>query len=80
MGCELWYATYLTWSDVEHFSTCSELKTAANLLEIANSENITLIDGLSQELENLEKIFATADALEGLSALIEGRRPSYTNS
>ena len=56
------------------------LKTAANLLEIANSENITLIDGLSKELENLEKIFATADALEGLSALIEGRRPSYTNS
>tara|TARA_B100001250_G_scaffold58483_1_gene45479 strand:+ start:8287 stop:10365 length:2079 start_codon:yes stop_codon:yes gene_type:complete len=56
------------------------LKTAANLLEIANSENITLIDGLSQELENLEKIFTTADALEGLSALIEGRRPSYTNS
>jgi hypothetical protein len=39
-----------------------------------------LIDGLSQELENLEKIFTTADALEGLSALIEGRRPSYTNS
>ena len=56
------------------------LKTAANLLEIANSENIKLIDGLSQELENLEKIFTTADALEGLSALIEGRRPSYTNS
>jgi len=56
------------------------LKTAANLLEIANSENITLIDGLSQELENLEKIFTTADALEGLSALIEGRRPAYTNS
>ena len=56
------------------------LETAANLLEIANSENITLIDGLSQELENLEKIFTTADALEGLSALIEGRRPSYTNS
>jgi len=56
------------------------LKTAANLLEIANSENLTLIDGLSKELENLEKIFSTADALEGLSALIEGRRPSYTNS
>ena len=56
------------------------LKTAANLLEIANSENVTLIDGLSKELENLEKIFSTADALEGLSALIEGRRPSYTNS
>ena len=56
------------------------LKTAANLLEIANSENVTLIDGLSKELENLEKIFSTADALEGLSALIEGRRPSYNNS
>jgi hypothetical protein len=31
-------------------------------------------------LENLEKIFSTDDALEGLSALIEGRKPTYQNS
>lgn len=56
------------------------LEIAADLLEIANSENTSLTDGLSQELSNLERIFSTKDALEGLSSLIEGRRPSYTNS
>ena len=56
------------------------LEIAADLLEIANSENISLTDGLSQELSNLERIFSTKDAYEGLSSLIEGRRPSYTNS
>ena len=56
------------------------IEIAADLLEIANSENISLTDGLSQELLNLERIFSTKDAYEGLSSLIEGRRPSYTNS
>ena len=56
------------------------LEIAADLLEIANSENISLTDGLSRELSNLERIFSTKDAYEGLSSLIEGRRPSYTNS
>lgn len=56
------------------------LEIAANLLEIANSEDISLTDGLSEELSNLERIFSTKDTLEGLSSLIEGRRPSYTNS
>ena len=36
--------------------------------------------GLEGELRGLEGIFGSADALEGLSALIEGRRPSYTNA
>ena len=36
--------------------------------------------GLKSELEGLDVIFGTVDALEGLSALIEGRRPSYSNS
>ena len=36
--------------------------------------------GLEGELGGLEEIFTTADAFEGLSALIEGRRPSYTNA
>jgi hypothetical protein len=35
---------------------------------------------LNKELSNLNTIFESEDALEGLSALIEGRRPSYTNS
>tara|TARA_Y100000741_G_C17774886_1_gene363150 strand:- start:61 stop:162 length:102 start_codon:yes stop_codon:yes gene_type:complete len=29
------------------------------------------------ELEKLESIFSTDDSLEGLSALIEGRKPNY---
>ena len=32
------------------------------------------------ELGKLEAIFSTDDALEGLSALIEGRKPTYQNS
>jgi hypothetical protein len=32
------------------------------------------------ELKGLEEIFGTSDALEGLAALIEGRRPNYTNA
>ena len=55
------------------------LKTAAELLEIANSNNISLTEGLSEELNYLEEIFSTNDALEGLSSLIEGRRPNYTD-
>jgi hypothetical protein len=42
--------------------------------------NTNLSDGLGQELGNLETIFSTNDALEGLSALIEGRKPTYQNS
>ena len=55
------------------------LKTAAELLEIANSNDISLTEGLSEELNYLEEIFSTKDALEGLSSLIEGRRPNYTD-
>lgn len=55
------------------------LKTAAELLEIANSNNISLTEGLSEELNYLEEIFSTKDALEGLSSLIESRRPNYTD-
>jgi enoyl-CoA hydratase/3-hydroxyacyl-CoA dehydrogenase len=61
------------------FTAPIALKTAAKLLEIANSEDIGLEDGLKEELINLELIFSTLDSLEGLSALIEGRRPKYIN-
>ena len=36
-------------------------------------------EGLQMELDGLHTIFSTKDALEGLSALIETRRPTYTD-
>ena len=36
-------------------------------------------EGLQMELDGLHTIFSTKDALEGLSALIENRRPTYTD-
>ena len=53
------------------------LRMASDLIDVADNTN--LVDGLSKELENLEMIFSTSDALEGLSALIEGRKPTYQN-
>ena len=56
-------------------------KLSANeLLNQAIETGEDLDAGLNKELSNLNKIFESEDALEGLSALIEGRRPSYTNS
>tara|TARA_B100000242_G_scaffold79918_1_gene52803 strand:+ start:3413 stop:5521 length:2109 start_codon:yes stop_codon:yes gene_type:complete len=54
------------------------LQMASDLIDAA--AETSLKQGLSQELDNLEKIFSTSDALEGLSALIEGRKPTYQNS
>ena len=45
--------------------------------DLINSSNLSLSDGLLSELNGLETIFSTVDALEGLSALIEGRKPTY---
>ena len=53
------------------------LRMASELIDIAGKSELS--DGLDKELEHLEAIFATKDAYEGLSALIQGRRPSYTN-
>ena len=47
---------------------------------INESVKTNLDAGLQLELDRLEKIFSTNDALEGLSALIESRRPTYQNS
>ena len=60
-------------------------RTAPIALSLANdlinaAGNTNLSEGLGQELGNLETIFSTDDALEGLSALIEGRKPTYQNS
>lgn len=56
------------------------LRMASELLNSAVDTGDDLQAGLAMELSNLEDIFGTSDALEGLSALIEGRRPTYTNS
>jgi len=53
------------------------LGMASDLIDA--TANTDLKSGLQLELDGLDKIFATADALEGLSALIEGRRPTYKN-
>ncbi len=54
------------------------LRMASDLINAAGESELS--DGLSQELGKLEAIFSTGDALEGLSALIEGRKPTYQNS
>ena len=53
------------------------LSMASNLLDVATRSDLE--SGLEEELEKLHEIFGTADALEGLSSLIEGRRPDYVN-
>ncbi len=53
------------------------LKMASELIDVAVST--PLEDGLAAELQNLEDIFSTKDAYEGLSSLIQGRRPNYSN-
>ena len=53
------------------------LRMASNLIDVAASTNLE--DGLAAELQNLEDIFSTKDAYEGLSSLIQGRRPNYNN-
>ena len=51
------------------------VRLASELLD--ESESINLDEGLAGELDRLHEIFGSDDALEGLSALIEGRRPEY---
>lgn len=47
---------------------------------IDESANTNLSEGLQLELDRLTEIFSTADSLEGLSALVEGRKPTYSNA
>ena len=53
------------------------LRMASDLIDVAASTNLE--QGLAAELQKLEDIFATKDAYEGLSSLIQGRRPKYNN-
>ena len=48
------------------------------LTKIASESDLDT--GLQAELTRLEAIFSSADALEGLSALLERRRPDYRDA
>tara|TARA_Y100001960_G_scaffold282477_1_gene316841 strand:+ start:742 stop:2802 length:2061 start_codon:yes stop_codon:yes gene_type:complete len=54
------------------------LSMASDLLNTATHSDLN--SGLESELRGLNTIFSTEDALEGLSALIEGRRPEYSGA
>ena len=54
------------------------LRMASDLIDLTKTTDLE--EGLGSELSKLTDIFSTKDALEGLSALIEGRRPTYNNS
>ena len=54
------------------------LSMARDLLDTATRSDLN--SGLESELQGLDSIFSTDDALEGLSALIEGRRPEYSGA
>ena len=56
------------------------LALASELLDGAVETGADLDAGLALELARLTELFGTADALEGLSALIENRRPTYQNA
>ena len=53
------------------------LRMASDLIDATATTDLQA--GLQLELDGLNTIFSTKDALEGLSALIENRRPTYTN-
>ncbi|RZD43263.1 MAG: 3-hydroxyacyl-CoA dehydrogenase [Methanobacteriota archaeon] len=59
------------------FTAPIALAKASELIDATSSTDLSA--GLALELAGLNGIFSTADSLEGLSALIEGRRPTYTN-
>lgn len=54
------------------------LKMASDLIDATSKTDLSA--GLQMELDRLTEIFSTKDSLEGLSALIEGRKPGYTNA
>ena len=68
---------------VRQFKSMSRAAPIALIMasQLINESMKTNLDaGLQLELDRLEKIFSTSDALEGLSALIESRRPTYQNN
>lgn len=59
------------------FTAPIALAKASQLIDATASTELSA--GLALELAGLNDMFSTADSLEGLSALIEGRRPTYSN-
>ena len=75
--------------DPEDRNVARQLKSLARAAPISVRIASDLLDqalvtdlgsGLQLELDYLEEIFATKDAREGLSALVDGRRPEYVGS
>jgi enoyl-CoA hydratase / 3-hydroxyacyl-CoA dehydrogenase len=75
--------------DADDKTVSRQLKSLSRTAPIALTMASDLIDataqsdlstGLQLELDRLTDIFSTQDSLEGLSALIEGRKPSYSNA
>ena len=56
------------------------VRIADQLIQTAVETGSDLGAGLQSELDQLEAIFSTKDAPEGLRALVEGRRPEYVGS
>ena len=67
---------------IKNLSRCAPiaLKICDKLLQTAVKTGDDLTLGLEAELDELEVIFSTNDALEGLSSLIERRRPIYSSN
>ncbi|MBD91121.1 MAG: hypothetical protein CL940_12360, partial [Deltaproteobacteria bacterium] len=52
---------------------------AARLIELAD-RGVDVASGLAAELSSLESVFDTADAREGIQAVLERRRPTFSGS
>ena len=56
------------------------IKMAAELIEIADESRDDRRIGLQAELDGLDAIFSTNDALKGLKSVLEGSRVSFDGS
>ena len=72
--------------DPEDKNVARQMKSLSRAAPVALGLSSELLDkamvtdlatGLQSELDSLDRIFSTKDAVEGLSALIEGKRPNY---
>ena len=72
--------------DPEDKNVARQMKSLSRAAPVALGLSSELLDkamvtdlaaGLQSELDSLDRIFSTQDAVEGLSALIEGRKPNY---
>ncbi|PCI50930.1 MAG: hypothetical protein COB49_03180 [Alphaproteobacteria bacterium] len=54
------------------------LRTAMKLMD--DGAEVSLEEGLKMELAGLQEIFATADALQGLTSVVKGFKPEFTGA